>query len=207
MSLLTLDHLAVSCETLETGAAAVAKTLGVELPVAGVHPHMGTHNRLTGMGPDLYFEVIAIDPDGTPPGRPRWFNLDRFAGPPRLTNWILRTDDIEAVLDTLPDGFGTCLSLERGELRWKMAVPESGLLPWGGWGPAIIEWQGKAHPTQTLPDSGLRLARLTLHHPDAEDIAATLAPLLPVDTVQFIPNATPSLTAICDGPTGQVRLT
>lgn len=207
MSPLTLDHLAVSCETLDTGARDVAAALGVALPVQGAHPRMGTHNRLTGMGRDLYFEVIAIDPEALPPERPRWFNLDQFSGPPRLTNWILRTDDIEAALEALPGGFGAPMSLERGDLRWKMAVPESGILPWDGWAPALIEWQGAAHPTQTLPDSGLRLARLTLHHPEAEEIAATIAPLLPRDTVQFIRAETPSLTAAFNGPDGPVRLT
>ena len=87
-----------------------------------------------------------------------------------------------------------------------MAVPDNGILPWGGWGPAIIEWQGNAHPTQTLPDSGLRLLRLSLHHPEAEDMAHLLGPLMPQDTIQFIPAEDPKLVAIFDGPDGQKRL-
>ena len=63
MALLTLDHLAVSAETLDAGADHIAQVLGVDLPVSGEHPLMGTHNRLTGMGDDLYFEVITINPN------------------------------------------------------------------------------------------------------------------------------------------------
>ena len=37
---------------------------------------MGTHNALIKLGPALYLEIIAIDPDGTAPPRPRWFELD-----------------------------------------------------------------------------------------------------------------------------------
>ena len=111
-----------------------------------------------------------------------------------------------AALDALGPGFGTPIHLKRDALAWQMAVPDDGILPWGGWGPAIIEWEGDTHPTQTLPDSGLRLARLTMHHPDAEDMAETLGPLLPRDCVQLMPDQVPRLVAIFDGPNGQVRL-
>ncbi len=206
MARLTLDHLAVAAETLDAGSAHIADTLGVELPVQGEHPLMGTHNRLTGMGPDLYFEMIAINPAAPSPEFPRWFNLDAFSGPPRLTNWILRTDDIEGLLNDLPDGFGTPIALTRGDLAWRMAVPKTGVLPWGGWAPAIIQWDCDLHPTQTLPDSGLRLSRLTIHHPDAVEMAECLSPLMPRDTAQFMPNETKKIVAILDGPDGQKRL-
>lgn len=205
MVTLYLDHIAVACTDLAQGAAQMVETLGTPLDIQGAHPAMGTHNRLTGMGP-VYFELIAIDPIAQGPGRPRWFNIDNFTGPPRLTNWILRTDDLDAALNVLPTGFGTPMDLQRGDLKWRMAVPGDGILPWDGWAPAIIEWQGDAHPTQTLPDSGLRLSRLTLHHPQAEQIAETLAPLMPPDTAQFMPADAPKLVAILTGPHGEIRL-
>ncbi len=206
MALLKLDHLAVSAETLSAGAEHIRHVLNTELPVGGEHPVMGTHNRLTGMGPELYFEVISVNPDAPAPDFPRWFNLDNFSGPPRLTNWILRTEDMAATLAMLPAGFGTPRKLTRGDLSWQMAGPASGILPWGGWGPAIIEWEGDAHPTQTLPDSGLRLRRLTIHHPDAVEMAELLGPLMPRDTAQFMPDETPKIVAIFDGPDGEKRL-
>lgn len=206
MTLLKLDHLAVSAASLGEGTAHVEATLGATLAPGGEHPDMGTHNRLLSLGPDVYFEVIAIDPDAKDPGRPRWFNIDKFTGPPRLTLFILQTTDMAAALDILPDGFGTPLSLQRGDFRWKMAVPDSGILPWGGWAPAIIEWQDGMHPAAHLPDENIRLETLTLQHPNAEEIAATFAPLMPPDTALFQPADTPNLTATFRTPTGQVTL-
>ena len=206
MNLLELDHLAVSCTTLTDGVSDVEKTLGVALAPGGQHAEMGTHNRLLSLGPDVYFEVIAINPDAPGPDRPRWFNIDNFNGSPRLTNWILRTPDMDTALAKLPQGFGVPMSLQRGDLRWKMAVPETGVLPWDGWAPAIIEWQGEAHPAPRLPDAQVRLDCLTLKHPKAEEIAKTLAPLMPRDTALFETAERPELLARFSTPQGQAEL-
>ena len=123
-----LDHLAVSAGALAEGVAHVEDALGVRLSTGGQHPAMGTHNRLLRLG-DVYLEVIAIDPFATPPGRPRWFDLNNFTGPPRLTNWIARCADLDAALALAPPGSGTPMALARGDLAWRMAVPDDGRLP------------------------------------------------------------------------------
>jgi hypothetical protein len=168
-----LDHLAVSAATLAEGVAAVEAALGVTLAPGGVHPHMGTHNRLLGLG-DIYLEVIAPDPAAPAPAWPRWFDLDRFSGPPRLTNWIAACDDLEAEIARGPAGIGTPLALERGDLRWRMAVPATGRLPFDEACPALIQWQGSAHPVQRLPEAGVRLTRLEVTHPQAAALAQAL---------------------------------
>ena len=173
--MLVLDHLAVSAAALDEGAAAVEAALGAPLSPGGVHPHMGTHNRLLSLGPGLYLEVIAIDPDAPPPGRPRWFDLDRFSGAPRLTNWIARCDDLAAELARSPEGTGRVHDLARGDYRWRMAIPQDGRLPFDGAFPALIAWQGTLHPADRLPDRGCRLRRLTLFHPHADDLRRALA--------------------------------
>lgn len=206
MSLLKLDHLALSAETLEAGRAHVKHALGVNLPTRGEHPQMGTHNLLLSLGPEEYFEILAINPDASPPGRPRWFNIDNFAGLPRLTNWILATENMDAALAALPSGFGTPISFQRGNFRWRMAVPDSGVLPWGGSGPALIQWDGDKHPAPGLPDQNIRLRYLRLRHPEAEEMAALLAPLLPRDTVLFEPGEDACLIAGLDTPTGEKTL-
>jgi hypothetical protein len=170
---LRLDHLAVSALTLAEGTAAVEAALGVPLAGGGQHPHMATHNRLLGLG-DIYLEVIAPDPTAPRPTWPRWFDLDHFTGPPRLTNWIAATDDLAAALTTAPKGTGTATPLARGEYRWQMAIPADGRLPFDNAFPALIQWHGPLHPARALPDSGIRLTLLEIAHPDAPALRTAL---------------------------------
>ncbi|MDW4548042.1 VOC family protein [Defluviimonas sp. D31] len=168
------DHLAVAAATLGEGAAAVEAALGVALVPGGRHAAMATHNRLLGLGPHEYLEVIATDPEAAPPGRPRWFGLDVFAGPPRLTHWIARVGDLDAALAAAPAGAGRATALARGDFRWCFGVPEDGRHPFDDCFPALIEWQGDRHPAAALPDSGCRLVRLEIAHPDPEALKAAL---------------------------------
>lgn len=174
--MLALDHIAVSAETLEEGAAWVEMALGVPLAGGGKHSHMGTHNRLLSLG-DLYLEVIAIDPEAPKPAWPRWFGLDHFRGPPRLTNWICRTEDLDAALAAAPAGTGNATDLHRGDYRWRFAVPPSGRLPFDDCFPALLQWQGDLHPAKSLRDHGIRLTRLGITHPQAPALQAALTGL------------------------------
>jgi hypothetical protein len=172
---LRIDHLAVTCTALADGAAAVEAVLGLPTVAGGKHALMGTHNRLMRLG-DFYLEVIAPDPEAARPAWPRWFDLDHASGRPRLTHWVAACDDLEAALKVAPAGAGVATGLARGDLRWRMAVPADGRLPFGGAFPALIQWQGP-HPAPTLPDTGARLMRLVLSHPDATGLRAALAGL------------------------------
>jgi len=171
-----LDHLAVAGETLDETAAHVEAALGLPMQPGGVHALFGTHNRLMGLGPGLYLEAIAIDPDAPAPERPRWFDLDRLSGPVHLRNWIARVDDLDAALARHTDA-GEPLGLARGDLRWRMAVPGSGVLPFDNRFPALIEWQAGRHPADRLPDAGARLERLVVAHPEAAALRAALSDL------------------------------
>ena len=204
--MLTFDHLAIACDTLDRGIAHVEATLGVTLAPGGEHPAMGTHNRLLSLGPGEYLEVIAVNPGAPAPDQPRWFDLDGFSGAPRVTNWICRCDDLDAALAAAPEGAGVPWALERGDLRWRMAVPRDGKLPFDGTFPAIIEWQGGAHPAPRLPDHGLRLSALHLAHPRAEALRSALAPLIAENRLEISEARYPSLTAELTGPGGTMRL-
>lgn len=172
--MLTLDHIAISAATLAEGVAHVEAALGVTLAGGGQHPNMATHNRLLGLG-DLYLEVIAVDPAAARPPHPRWFDLDNFSGPPRLTNWVARSDDLTTDLNHAPAGTGTPLALSRGQYHWQMAVPADGKLPFDGAFPALIQWQPPHHPTQSLPDAHIRLTLLEITHPHSADLRAALS--------------------------------
>ena len=201
---LGLDHLAVSALTLAEGVSLVEAALGVAMSSGGQHPHMSTHNRLLGLG-DLYLEVIAIDPQATPPAWPRWFDLDHFSGPPRLTNWVARSDDLAADLAQSPPGSGIPIALSRGQYRWQMAVPDTGKLPYGGAFPALIQGQPPHPPAQALPETQVRLTHLEIAHPDADALRAALH--LDDKRLQIIPGPVKELRATFATPHGPRHLT
>jgi hypothetical protein len=201
--MLTFDHIAFSAEVLSQGVAEAEAALGVGFAGGGTHEAMGTHNRLLGLG-DLYLEVIAIDPQAAPPGHPRWFDLDRFEGGLRLTNWVARCDDLDRALALCPAGVGPPLALSRGDYRWRISVPEDGRQPFDGCFPALLQWQSTARPTAALPDSGLRLRRLKITHPRAGDLVAALAPLLADDRVEIGHGPEPRMEALFAGPEGDI---
>jgi hypothetical protein len=200
-----LDHLALSAMTLGEGVAHAEAALGVALAPGGQHPHMATHNRLLGLG-DIYLEVIAADPSAPAPAWPRWFDLDRFSGPPRLTSWIAACNDLEAELALGPDGLGLPVALSRGDLRWKMAVPPDGRLPFEDAFPALIQWQGAVHPVQRLPDAGVRLLRLEIAHPNAAALRRALPGRLDDARVVIVEGAAKALQASFSTPAGTRRL-
>lgn len=167
---------------------------------------MGTHNRLMSFGPKEYFEVIAVNPDAVAPDQPRWFNLDNFKGQTRVTNWICRCPDIEAAIAAAPKGVGVPWQLQRGDLRWSMAVPKDGKLPFEGLFPALIQWHGDAHPAPMLQDSGVRLKELRLHSPDADALRAALGPLLRDARVIVLAAETARIEAQLSTPDGDVIL-
>lgn len=176
--MLAFDHIAVSGESLAAATAHVEEALGVALQPGGAHAVFHTHNTLLGLEDGLYLEAIAADPEAPRPDRPRWFDLDRFTGPPRLTNWICRAPDLDAALAGLAMDLGAPVDLQRGDLRWRMAVPASGILPFDNCAPALIQWQTEAHPATRLAPAGVRLRRLTVIHPQARALESALAAVL-----------------------------
>lgn len=195
--MLVLDHLAVAANTLEEGRAHILQVLGIEMQSGGEHERFGTHNLLIGLEDGLYLECIAIDPAAEAPQDARWFDLDRFEGAARLHNWICRTDDIGAALTQMPPNSGRVVDLARGDLRWQMAVPVNGQLPYDDICPALIEWQG-AHPAPRLVQSGARLKRLELCHPDADTLREALTPLLQDPRVVILTADQPGMRACFD---------
>lgn len=204
--MLKLDHIVISCADLNEGTRMVEDRLGVQMQPGGKHALMGTHNTLLGLGPDVYLEVIAIDPGAPDPGRPRWYDLDRFAGPPRLTHWAARCRDLKAQLDNAPAGAGEAHELSRGDYRWTMAIPADGILPFDDRYPALLQWHGDLHPAKTLTDSGLRLTSLVVEHPLARALQDSLADLGDEPRMAFQGADTPGIRACLAGPKGEVWL-
>lgn len=204
--MLILDHIVIAAADLARGAAEIEAALGVPLAPGGEHAAMGTHNRLLSLGPEEYLEVIAVNPGAPGPDQPRWFGLDRFEGATRVTNWACRTTDLDTALASAPEGAGLPWDLERGDLTWRMAVPADGELPFDGLFPALLQWQGTAHPAPRLPQRGVSLAGLTLISPRAEGLAAALAPLISDPRIAVEEGQAPAIRVRLTTPKGPVTL-
>jgi hypothetical protein len=199
---LILDHLVVCAETLNAGTEFVENLLGVAMEPGGKHPNMGTHNSVLSLGPEVYLEVIAINTAAPRPARPRWFDLDHFSGPARLTNWVARTENMASVLQGLPSRAGLATDLQRGDLRWKMAIPPDGKLPFHGAFPGIIEWQGVSRPATRLPDHDCRLDQLVIVHPEAGELSRIMANFLDAPDIHITQGPEFSIAAAISTPTG-----
>jgi len=195
-----LDHIAVTCADLQTGANWLADALGVPLLAGGQHARFGTHNKLLGLADGLYLEVVSPDPHAHIDG-PRWFDLDHAPMLPRWGNWICRTDD----LDAHEDISGPAIAMSRGDLSWKITVPVDGSLPMQGGFPTLIQWADNAtHPASTLPDSGCRLIRWEVRHPQADALRNMTKMTDP--RVAFVKNARVGFVATFETPRGVVTL-
>ncbi len=196
--MLELDHIAVVCADLAVGADWLSDRLGVPLLAGGVHPRYGTHNRLLGLADGLYLEVIAPDPAANMQGS-RWFDLDHAPDVPRWGNWICRADNLGAHAALC----GPAVQMSRGDLTWQITVPDDGSLPMQGGFPTLIHWDDMtAHPALKLPDSGCRLTRWEVHHPDAAQLREIC--VIHDPRVVFIPATQPHFAAHFDTPDGPV---
>jgi hypothetical protein len=125
--LIELDHLIVVARSLAQGSAWVAARLGASPVAGGKHVVFGTHNQLLSLGGRRFLEVLAVDPEATPPSRPRWFGLDTpamdalIARGPALVHWAMRTADIDAAVRDYPETVDI-LDLARGDFRWPPAL-------------------------------------------------------------------------------------
>ena len=204
-----LDHIVVAASTLEAGLAWTEERLGVVLPQAGgKHPLMGTHNRVMRLGEASFLEVIAPDLAAPDPGRVRWFGLDSPPDVPRLAHWLVRVPGLVTRRDALPLTCGPALAQQRGDLRWKITVPEDGHLPFGGVFPSFLDWEcdESAIPPRAMPGGDLTLTALQLSHPRAAQAEDLLAPILQDERVHWTVSDTPALTARLTGPSGEVVL-
>lgn len=205
MYMLEIDHIVISAETLDEGTAYVSDILGVPLEAGGKHEKFATHNRLLALG-DVYLEVIAIDPDATPQHLPRWFGLDTFSGPPRITNWVCRTHKPRRVLGKTLPGTGEMIPVSRGDLTWEITVPKTGQLPLDGFGPAIIDWLGAQPPSDRLPDAGCRLTQFAIAHPHAITLRSFLSGLLSDQRLVLRGSEAPKFELTIQTPSGEKTL-
>lgn len=206
------DHLVLGCATLTEGIEHVERLTGATAVPGGKHVTMGTHNALVRLGPALYLEILAIDPDTAPPARPRWFDLDSpalqsaLADKPQLIGWVAHTDDIDDALMRVTIAPGVAHAFTRGDYAWRLTVPDDGVRPERGVIPGLIQWAGKAHPCDALADSGVALAQFAASHPDPARIREALHALKLGDTLQVTYAAVPRIAAMLRTRRGLVSI-
>ena len=175
-----IDHLVIGTNDLASGTDWTESRLGAACDGGGAHPLMGTHNRLMRLAGGPYLEVIAIDPDAPSPGRPRWFTLDRektksrFATGPGALCWVAAVSDIETAVRQCGYDCGQITTVTRGDLQWRLTIPDDGSLPAGGVLPSLIEWPEGMHPVASLAETDIHLDTIHLTHPDPAHIEACL---------------------------------
>ncbi len=206
-----LDHIVITVPSLAAGVEYLSQTLGVDPQLGGEHPRMGTHNYFVKLGEQLYLEVISINPHAPPPGRPRWFGLDRPDAnrAPQLTTWVARTDDIRAAASASPVPLGNVEPMSRGNLNWLITIAQDGSVPLNGIAPSLIQWPPDTHPTNTLDDLGCSLLRLEGFHPDPDKVSGVLRAIGFQDEFSVSPTAPgeqPYLVAHVQSPAGLRRL-
>jgi hypothetical protein len=208
----TLDHLVVAAVSLADGIEFIGELTGVAAQPGGKHVAMGTHNALIRLSERTFLEIIAIDPGGTKPPRPRWFELDNIAlqaeltERPRLIHWVARTKGIEGVAASSPIPLGSVHPMSRGDYRWRITIPDDGSLPGKGIVPTLIEWDVAHHPADALPNSNVSLVSLAATHPDPASIRAALAVLGQDEAVAVTYDRDSRLAAMLRTPRGIVTL-
>jgi hypothetical protein len=205
------DHLVVVAGDLRAGCDWIEERLGVRPQPGGKHVAMGTHNALLSLGPRFYLEVIAADPDGVRPERPRWFDLDEprmraaLAEGPHLAHWVARTRDIDRAAASVPD-LGPPTPMARGDFTWRITIPADGHRPGRGLVPTLIEWPDARHPTDGLPDSHLRMIAVAGEHPDPAMVRAELAALGLSETMKVTYGRSPRIAAMVRTSSGVATL-
>jgi hypothetical protein len=207
-----VDHLVVAAASLDEGVAWCETTLGITPGPGGRHALMGTHNRLFSIASDVfpcdYFEIIAIHPEApAPQQRRRWFALDdAVPRPPRLVHLVARTRAMDMhrwglVNLGLDPGLPVAASRDtpHGRLSWQIMLRDDGALLAGGALPTLIQWQGP-HPTERMPDSGVRLRALQLG-----GLGGPVQQLLQLHGATHAA-APPAIRAVLDTPLGPVTL-
>ena len=120
-----LDHIVLGACTLERGTEFVEDILQAKMSDIGYHKDMGTHNRVIRINDDVYFEVIAIDPEMKNFKHRRWFNIDnpnlqlKLEQAPQIIGYVVENNN------KIPlEYYDPFFNASRLNYRWQFAMPK-----------------------------------------------------------------------------------
>ncbi len=173
-----LDHVLIGVPDLEDGMDWWTSLTGVRPIRGGPHRGLGTHNALVGLGPHLYLELLAPDPEQRAQ-TPTREQLSRLDGP-RPQGWCYACDDAQRTAEELSaeEISSARVPLSRqlpgGEtLSWDLIFPSHSL---GSAIPFLIDWGRTPRPTESAP-TGCQLLEVTPIHPEPTEAQSFLARL------------------------------
>ena len=200
--------------TLIEGVSHVQNCLDLDVPFGTRHDYMGTHNHRLQLGNSVYLEIVAFDPEGTEPGRPRWFGLDNqekvrsdWNEGRRLRGWVANTQAMDFVVSTHGAIFGDKVPLPTMNPTFDFTIPNDGSLPLDGAAPSIIDHRGDPTAMASIPDLGARLRSLTLEHPNPTAIETLYRELSIEHPPVIVQAAEVRYRALIETPTGLKELT
>ena len=178
------------------------------------HEYMGTHNHRLQLGNSMYLEIVAFDPEGTAPSRPRWFGLDNqekvrsdWNEGRRLRGWVANTQSMDFVVSTHGAIFGDKIPLPTMNPTFDFTIPNDGSLPLDGAAPSIIDHRGDSSYVASIPDLGARLRLLTLEHPNSTAIKTLYRELSIMHPLVIVQAPKVRYRALIETPTGLKELT
>ena len=164
-----VDHLVYATPDLNRGVEEIEKILGVRATPGGQHPGRGTRNALITLGPAIYLEIIAPDPEQPPPKTSRPFGIDGLKAS-RLVAWAAKGSDLERLRDEAARKgarLGEVMSGSRRRtdgvlLSWRYTDPQTVLAD--GLVPFFIDWGQSPHPARTQAHAWTRRNRAPLRN-------------------------------------------
>jgi len=176
-----IDHILYAASDLQRGMDEIEGLLGVRPVKGGHHPQYGTHNAILSLGPGVYLEVIARDPDMPPPERGALFDVPETEGS-RLVAWVYRVADIQQSSDALRDAGILLGPINKGSrekpdgsvISWELTDPYT--RPLDGAIPFLIDWGDTVHPSGVVASGG-DLVELSVTHPEPDEVRNALSAL------------------------------
>lgn len=200
-----IDHIIYAHPDLDAAVAEIEDRFGVRAAGGGQHPGRGTHNKVLGLGPRTYLEIIAPDPTQPEPSESRPYGVEGISRG-QLVGWALACEDIEGAVERArskgfdPGGVVDGQRVSRkGTLRWRVTgnAQAAGLVPF------LIEWGETPHPAVDAAP-GLVLLSVHLEHPDPRSLTTALVAL--GADVEVREASEPALVARLGGPGGEQEL-